>query len=351
MSAIPSVTETTPPENIEYNAPTNQASTNPQLSNGTNFSSMLAETMREDALRMTVTAGTGSSDMLGGYMPMQMQSQSLEQMILAAASSGEVSDAQAAMFMLLMMMQTSQDSDFSMLLQMMASMLGNIQDDAGSLRNSVMTSGYDPYVLDIIDWNVFNTIPTLGQGGTVLPLEFWRPALPSLTSSVGSRHPDLYTAVIAQFSVETAERYRPFRDGNTYCNIFMWDVTSAMGAEIPHYTDPATGDARYYPDTQGARGMTAVLIDGWLKTHGSRYGWRQVDAQTAQMYANAGRPAVTTGGSLDHVQVICPSRDGGYDPIRGVTIAQAGRIVTSYTHISSIYSASALNNISYWVHD
>ena len=158
--------------------------------------------------------------------------------------------------------------------------------------------------------------------------------------------------MIAQFKVETAERYRPYRDGFTYCNIFMWDVTSAMGAEIPHYTDPNTGEPRYHPDVKGAKSMNARAIDAWLKTHGPDYGWREVDAETAQRYANEGKPAVTTSGNIDHVQVVCPSKDGTFDPIRGVTIAQAGRIVTSYTHISSTYSANTLkNNISYFVHD
>ena len=125
-----------------------------------------------------------------------------------------------------------------------------------------------------------------------------------------------------------------------------------MGAEIPHYTDPDTGEPRYYPDVKGARSMTAAATDTWLKTYGEQYGWYKVDAETAQRYANEGRPAVTTGGSIDHVQVVCPSKDGRFDPIRGVTIAQAGSTVTSYTYISNVYSASALNNqISYWVHE
>jgi hypothetical protein len=98
--------------------------------------------------------------------------------------------------------------------------------------------------------------------------------------------------------------------------------------------------------------MGAIAMCEWLETHGPAHGWREVDAETAQMHANEGKPAVTSAGSLGHVQMVCPSRDGGFDPIRGVSIAQAGRIVTNYSHISSIYGANALrNSVRYWIHE
>ena len=343
---------------IEYPEQTGAATGEP--SSGIDFSAMIAEALKEEATRMSVAARTSSLSSLnasgGSGMPMQMQmqGQGLEQMILAAASSGEVSDAQVALFMLCMMMHTSENSDFSMMMQMMASMIEKMQDDSDSLRNSVMGSGYDPYILDTIDWGVFGNAYTGfgGAGGAVLPLETWRPATPIVTSSEDDRSAALYTSVIKQFRVETAERYRPYRNGYTYCNIYMWDVTKAMGAEIPHYIDPATGEPREYPDVKGAMEMNARATDDWLMKYGDKYGWIHVDPETAQRYANEGKPAVTTGGTLDHVQVVCPSANGEYDPVRGVTVAQAGSIVTSYRYIKELYSSSALNNhIKYWVHE
>jgi len=340
---------------------------------GTDFSTVLADAMRDGMMRSVTAANSGLSansgltgmtgltgltglsgmpGMPGSYLP--NQDQGIEQAILNAASSGQMDDAQVALFMLMMMMQTSQEGEFSMLMQMMASMLMQIQSDQTSLRGNVMNSGFDPFILDSIDRHIFNwrTEDGWATGQVHLPLEHWRPTKHAIESSVGDRSPELYRAVIDQFAVETAERYRPFRDGNTYCNIFMWDVTRAMGAEIPHYTDPETGEARYYPDVRGARSMGAIATCAWLGKYGAEYGWREVDAETAQMHANEGKPAVTSAGSLGHVQVICPSRDGGYDPVRGVTIAQAGSTVTNYRHISGIYSANALaNNVKYWIHD
>jgi hypothetical protein len=252
-----------------------------------------------------------------------------------------------------MMMQSNQDGEFSMLMQMMGSMLTQLHGEKEALRNKVMSSEYDPYILDLIDKGVFNTTSTeiSGTGKVILPVEQWKPTTPVITSNAYSRSPELYRAVINQFQVETAERYKPFRNGNTYCNIYVWDVTRAMGAEIPHYTDPQTGQPRYYPDTKGAKSMGAIATDKWLEKHGSEYGWHEADAETAQRYANEGRPAVTSAGSKGHVQIVCPSEDGGFDPVRGATIAQAGRIVTNYMHISGIYGTASQKNVRYWVHD
>ena len=348
MNNIDGISGATGDNYPEYSGTANNSS-----ESGIDFSSMLADTMKEEMTRRSVTVGLNSSGLQGGYMPMQMESMGIENMLLTAASSGEITDAQTALFMLLMMMQTSQDGDNTMLMQMMASMLAQIQLDADPLNGAASSSGNDTYVLNTADWNAFsnNMTGVSSTGLVVLPTDFWRPTTPAITSGEENRSPERYRAIISQFRVETAERYKPFRKGATYCNIFVWDVTSAMGAEIPHYTDPETGEPRIYPDVAGAKAMTAVEIDGWLKTYGAAYGWTQVDAQTAQRYANEGKPAVTTGGSLDHVQVVCPSKDGGYDPTRGVTIAQAGSKVTSYAYITGIYGANSLNNVSYFVHE
>ena len=316
------------------------------------FSSVLAGAMKNQIASATVTAGGGLTGMMPNtYLP--VQNQGIEQAVLSAASSGQVDDAQIALLMLCMMMQSNQDGDFSMLMQMMGTMLTQIQGDKEKLRSNVMSAQYDPYVLDMIDKGVFSTgLPnTTGTDGTVAPVEQWKPTVPAIAGNTSFRNPDLYRAVINQFQVETTERYRPFRDGNTYCNIYVWDVTRAMGAEIPLYTDPETGAPRYYPDIKGAKSMGAIAMDQWLSEHGSKYGWFEVGAEAAQKHANLGKPAVTTAGSLGHVQIVCPSKDGEYDPIRGVAIAQAGRIVTSYTHISGIYGSNSLNSkVRYWIH-
>ncbi|MHB1313921.1 MAG: hypothetical protein ACYCX2_00375 [Christensenellales bacterium] len=174
---------------------------------------------------------------------------------------------------------------------------------------------------------------------------------PLITSNASSRSSELYRRVIDQFHVETSLRYDV--DGGTYCNIFLWDVTRAMGAEIPHYVDPDTLEARYYPDVKSARQQTANRIYDWLGEKGSEYGWYKVTAEEAQHMANGGHPVVTAyknPGGHGHVQVVCPSGDGKYDAKRGVTIAQAGRHLYSYAPITKVYRKS-LPKVVYYAHD
>gem|GEM_PF-622426 len=341
------VLDDTPVQSYEYYGYSASAGT---PSSGADYSDMIADALRDEIARMSAMAGSGYSAMPDGLAP--MQSSGIEQMIISAASTGQASDAQIALFMLCMMMQTNQDGDFSMLMQMMATMLTQVQGDSDALRSSVLSSGYDQSVLSAINMNVFDAAGSGLPGSlrALLPLNGWVPTTPAIRSTETNRSPQLYRAVVEQFRVETTPRYQP-RDGKSYCNIFVWDVTSAMGAEIPYRTDSQTGEP-WPEDTGNAISMSAARMDAWLERFGETYGWREVDAQTAQYYANQGKPAVTTAGNIGHVQVVVPSRDGGYDPQRGVTIAQAGGHLTSYTGIARTYSAAALSEkVRYWVHE
>ncbi len=103
---------------------------------------------------------------------------------------------------------------------------------------------------------------------------------------------------------------------------------------------------------KGANQMTANVIYKWLHESGGQYGWFKVTPEQAQDLANNGHPVVTAlyrKGAHGHVQVVCPSKDGEYDEQRGVTIAQAGRRLTSYRPITQIYNAS-LPKVSYFAH-
>ncbi len=195
---------------------------------------------------------------------------------------------------------------------------------------------------------------TTGTNEAMTPVAASKPCTPAITSVPGRRSAALYRQVIDQFDVENNKRYEVNKKGrgDTYCNIFMWDVTSAMGAEIPHYIDAETGAPRTYPDVQGARQMSANSIYNWLHQHGGQYGWVEVTPEQAQALANAGSPVVTAWKNTSghgHVQVVCPSKDGVYDEKRGVTVAQAGRKLSSYTPITSIYNKS-LSKVSYFAH-
>ena len=175
-----------------------------------------------------------------------------------------------------------------------------------------------------------------------------------LTSVAGSRSAERYRSVIDQFDVENNSRYAVNKKGtgDTYCNVFVLDVTAAMGAGIPRSVDQDTG----VPAASGAENaisMNANRISNWLNDYGSQYGWYEVTAEQAQALANQGCPAVTVWknqeGGHGHVQVVSPSEDGVYDSSRGVAIAQAGRTLSNYTYISKIYSSS-MNEVQYFAH-
>lgn len=190
----------------------------------------------------------------------------------------------------------------------------------------------------------------ISAGSGKIPSQPGRPTKPAITSNVWNRSASLYTSVINQFSVETRERYQP--DGGTYCNIFVWDVTTAMGAEIPHYFNAKTGKPMSYGD-KGANQMNANAMYKWLHEHGDQYGWFEVTPGEAQELANQGHPVVTAlyrSGQHGHVQVVCPSKDGVYDEKRGVTVAQAGRRLTSYRPIKQLYGKTSMSRVSYFAH-
>lgn len=60
------------------------------------------------------------------------------------------------------------------------------------------------------------------------------PASPPVRGNPQMRTRATYDNVVNQFAVGSNPRYAQ-RNGNTYCNIFAWDVMSAMGATLPHW--------------------------------------------------------------------------------------------------------------------
>lgn len=154
------------------------------------------------------------------------------------------------------------------------------------------------------------------------------PVTPAVTNLPGTRSASEYNNVIDQFAVEKNPRYA-IRDSNgdgrddTFCNIFVWDVTKAMGAEVPHwvYADGSPAEA----GAKGAHELNANGVYQWLENHGSDRGWRVVNAEEAQAYANNGKPVVATWenptGGAGHVAMVRP---GSYSETDGPTIAQAG---------------------------
>ncbi len=238
------------------------------------------------------------------------------------------------------------------LMSRLASMVGQMQPvEKEELRKETMDAEVEHEVLDKVDQDVFRHVPDAER----YPYEAWRACTPAVTNAAGERSAQSLRAVIAQFGVETNGRYEVNKRGrdDTYCNIFAWDVTGAMGAEVPHYIDRATGDIRTYPDTKGASELSANATYDWLAQHGGRYGWKRVSEEEAQALANAGRPAVgvyKNPSGHGHIQVVCPSRDGAFNAEKGVTVAQAGSNLTEYAYTADL-SRRDRSKIAYYAHE
>lgn len=262
-------------------------------------------------------------------------------------------DIKSALMTFCMMMGTGASSSAmgTAMSSLSAALSGVSGTQLDSLRYDMLTSDFSRGVLTRAN----NALFLNSDSEAVTPFDASKAVTPSVTSIPGARSAGLYRNVINQFSVERNPRYMVNKNGDndTYCNIFLWDVTRAMNAEIPHYVDPKTLEARAYPDVSGAREMNANGIYDWLADKGSDYGWVRVNAEQAQQYANQGMPVVTAwkneAGGHGHVQVVCPSEDGRYDALRGVTVAQAGRRLTNYTPITNIYS-ERLKDVVYYAH-
>lgn len=238
----------------------------------------------------------------------------------------------------------------SLMLMLMNSQSGYSFSNLGTYPMSVQTPslGYSAY-------STYSNTQTNTSGSGIIPSQSYKPSSPAITNYSNKRSANNYYRVINQFDVENNERYEVNKNGqgDTYCNIYVWDVTKAMGAEIPHYYNSKTGEALSYPNVQGAECMTANKMQDWLTTTGKQYGWKEVSAEQAQAYANQGHPAVTTfknSSGHGHVQVVCPSQNGGYDSEKGVTISQAGSSLHDYAYINDVFSDNAMQKVRYFVH-
>ena len=171
---------------------------------------------------------------------------------------------------------------------------------------------------------------------------------PPLTNAPGQRNPDIYSQLINQFAVGHNPRYLGV-PGTTYCNIFVWDVSRAMGAEIAHWVD-STGDTA----TPGAPHANEIVINAgvdWMLNFGvSKHGWRKASAQEAQDAANLGLIAVVmwknpNPGLHGHTAVIRP----GSINAKGPTSAQAGLNNFNLGHVTDGFGGRS--PLQYFCHD
>ena len=173
--------------------------------------------------------------------------------------------------------------------------------------------------------------PPVAASSNLRNTQGWVPTDAPVKSDPSNRSAQNYAAVIDQFDVENNPRYTP-RDGNTWCNIFLWDVTRAMGAEIPHYWQGRELDANATAD--------------WLREHGREYGWTPISEAGAQAAANEGKPVVVAWknpGGIGHVGIVRP----GEANANGPALAQAGSRNLNNGHVRDTFGQA---EVVYYVH-
>lgn len=169
----------------------------------------------------------------------------------------------------------------------------------------------------------------------------WLPCTAPLTSGTAHRSAELLQRIVVQFQVETAKRYQA-ANGQTFCNIFVWDVTRALGCELPHWVQAWNSQQAIL----AAEELTAnKLAKKWLPENGPLHGWEHVPEESAREAAQAGRPAIAiwvNPAGPGHVAILVPP----IDPTK-TEIAQAGR--TNFSR-GSLAKGFGTHSVSFYTH-
>lgn len=170
----------------------------------------------------------------------------------------------------------------------------------------------------------------------MIATEAW---LPAPVRVYLERRPEALLLAVDQLRVTESPRYRPWQ-GRTWCNVFSWDATRALGCEIPHWV--LTDGTPALPFSPGSRELSANLTHEWLHQHGEKHGWRILATyDLAAMRADLGYPAVAiwkhpTGGH-GHIALLIP----------GDRIVQAG----SKNGTMTLAAGFGDKTPEFWTHD
>lgn len=143
----------------------------------------------------------------------------------------------------------------------------------------------------------------------------WRRRVLPASSAPGARSPERLLAVIRSADVVNHPRYAPLTElrasgavvvVKTWCKTFVWDVTSAMGVEVPHWVKD--GESVNPTDAPGAHETRANDVPAWCDAHPET--WHACDHEEARQRANAGHPVVAAWfnpAGIGHVAMGIPS--------------------------------------------
>lgn len=111
-------------------------------------------------------------------------------------------------------------------------------------------------------------------------------------------------AIADALMVESAARYQPEGDGDTFCNVWAFDMVTALGGYLPRvwYLDENDRFLRHGQTADPARTAQVRANDlyDWMQEWGAEFGWAEVlgGAQAAQAEANSGHLVVILGRTV-----------------------------------------------------
>jgi hypothetical protein len=129
----------------------------------------------------------------------------------------------------------------------------------------------------------------------------------------------LQFAVVRTLNVENSDRYQPVPRGPTYCNIYTYDVVTALGGYLPRvwWNDDVIprlrrGETVAVEYATTVHEMNANALTDWFANFGADFGWvRAADMTAAQTAANNGELTIIVAANENrrrsgHITVVMP---------------------------------------------
>lgn len=141
--------------------------------------------------------------------------------------------------------------------------------------------------------------------------DLWKAVQAPLQSAPGKRSKAEYAQVVLQFGVTNNPRYADDAPGKGRGHIFVWDVSRAMGCEIPHFV--------------GAKELSLVQTCDWLRHEGPMRGWKRLNDYEVIEAANAGYLVVVMpkDRANRHIAIVAPQEDTNRPLLTGVGLTRS----------------------------
>ena len=164
----------------------------------------------------------------------------------------------------------------------------------------------------------------------VTAVDTWKATTPPAQSMFGRRTRRSYLNVIHQFAAGHNPRYAPDAKGSR-AHVFVWDVSRAMGCEIPHFL--------------AGRELNLAQTVDWLKMSSLSRGWRKVKLETALEQVELGNLAVVVPKDprQKKIAVLRPRDEQGALRV-AAAVPEKGNDV-------GLFEAMGTNEVELFVHD